>query len=146
MSDIEYLFKELEDLLNATKVLRFSYEKTELYVNKEEFTPNEENDIEAFTSRFARLSDMIVQKTLRLIYAIEDEKVETVRDRIMKAEKMELIESAAKLIEIRRLRNEIAHDYAGKRLEEIFKLASSHCETLFDTVDRIEKYIKRKFL
>lgn len=146
MSDIEYLFKELEDLLNATKVLRFSYEKTELYINNEEFTPNEENDIEAFTSRFARLSDMIVQKTLRLIYAIEDEKVETVRDRIMKAEKMELIESAAKLIEIRRLRNEIAHDYAGKRIVEIFKLASSHCETLFDTVDRIEKYIKRKFL
>ncbi|TAF47006.1 MAG: hypothetical protein EAZ64_01055 [Sphingobacteriales bacterium] len=64
----------------------------------------------------------------------------------MKAEKMELIESAAKLIEIRRLRNEIAHDYAGKRIVEIFKLASSHCETLFDTVDRIEKYIKRKFL
>ncbi|TAF74482.1 MAG: hypothetical protein EAZ53_08850 [Bacteroidetes bacterium] len=146
MTDKEYLFKELKDLLSACEVLKYSFEKTKPLLKKEDYSPDEANDIESFTSRFARISDMLVQKTLRMIYEIELDKVDSVRDRIMKAEKMDLNKSASDLIEIRKLRNEIAHDYAGKRFEELFKLASVYCETIFDIVERIENYILKKYL
>ena len=78
----ETLHQELAALKNARDVLRYSYEKCSRIGVKIDFTYEELESFEALTSRFARLSDIIIQKILRLFDALDLEEPGTVRDRI----------------------------------------------------------------
>ncbi|TAG52764.1 MAG: hypothetical protein EAZ27_11830 [Cytophagales bacterium] len=148
MSNItkEYILTELNSLLKAKNVLDYSFQKCKKITLNSDYSDEEHEHLEAFTSRFARLSDLIIQKTFRLIDYLDLEESLTVRDRIMAAEKKELIESAQKLIEIRALRNKIAHDYVLKSIDSIFEETLLSTEFLMNAVDRIENYIFKKYL
>ena len=61
---------------------------------------DEEDKLEALGSRFARMSDMLVQQVFRLIDEIDLDSTGTVRDRINRAEKKGLISSAREFIDI----------------------------------------------
>jgi len=107
----ETLSQELAALKNARDILQYSYEKCSRIGIKTGFTYEELESFEALTSRFARLSDIIIQKILRLFDVLDLEEPGTVRDRINRAEKKGVVESADDFIQIRILRNEIAHEY-----------------------------------
>jgi len=78
---------ELAALARAAAILRHSFERcTEIGV-KMDCSIEELDQIEAFISRFARVSDIVVQKFFRLINRIELEAEGTIRDRINQAEK-----------------------------------------------------------
>ncbi len=95
---------------------------------------------EALTSRFARLSDLIIQKIFRFFDTINLEPVGTVRDRINRAEKVGAIDSADEFIEIRILRNEIADEYKSETIYEIFKQVMQLTPALLKSVDTIFAY------
>ena len=59
------------------------------------------------SARFARVSDILVQKIFRLIDILDLEDSGTVLDRINRAEKKDLVGSAREFIEIRELRNRV---------------------------------------
>jgi hypothetical protein len=75
--------------------------------------------LESLTSRFARLSDLLIQRMFRLIDEIELNGDSTILDRIYRAEKRGWA-NAANLIQIRELRNLIAHEYAFESMREIY--------------------------
>lgn len=88
MNDLLSLLKEeLTALESATEILRYSYEICKKVGIKEQPTFDEMDRFEAFTNRFARPSDIIVQKICRLIDQIDLEDGGSVRDRINRAEK-----------------------------------------------------------
>ena len=107
----EVLNQELAQLENARDILQYSYEKCCRIGVKIGFTYEELESFEALTSRFARLSDIIIQKILRFFDVLDLEEAGTVRDRINRAEKKGVVKSADDFIKIRILRNEIAHEY-----------------------------------
>ena len=84
---LELLRDELSSLERALEVLQYSYDTCNGIGIKEDYTFDEMDRFEAFTSRFARLSDLLIQKIFRLIDQIDLEDSETVRDRINNAEK-----------------------------------------------------------
>lgn len=100
---------------------------------------------EAFTGRFARLSDIIIQKICRLIDRIDLEDIESVRDRINSTEKKGLIVSADIFTQIRIVRNDIAHEYHTEILKDIYRKALELTPHRFDSVKRIKEYSKRYF-
>jgi uncharacterized protein YutE (UPF0331/DUF86 family) len=67
------------------------------------------------------LSDIIIQKILRVFDTLDLEKPGTVRDRINRAEKKGVVKSADEFIRIRILRNEIAHEYKPETIYDIFE-------------------------
>jgi uncharacterized protein YutE (UPF0331/DUF86 family) len=95
------------------------------------------------TAKFARLSDLIIKQAIKLMDMLDlDEPSETVRDAINRAEKKGLISSSSQFVEIRKLRNLIAHEYAASD-EEISTIYGStlRCTPLlFDSVNRIVAY------
>ncbi|MCK4799052.1 MAG: hypothetical protein KAT05_16885 [Spirochaetes bacterium] len=140
---IKVLKEQLISLEKAKDILEYSYKRCNKIEIKEGYSYEEMDKFESLTSRFARLSDIFIQKILRIIEIIDLEPQETVRDRINKAEKKGLIESAEKFKEIRILRNSIAHEYIMEALLDIFKNVLEYTPILFDSVDRVKQYCIR---
>jgi len=137
------LSENMDHLSRASKQLSTSYLRCRtLSLDNIELTVNEQEKFEALTSRFSRLADIIIQKTIRLIELIELENTGSVLDRINKAEKKGFIESAEQFIEIRLLRNSIAHEYDPGSLMEIFKTCVKYTPILLDSVSNIQNYIE----
>lgn len=137
---LELLRDELSSLERALEVLQYSYDTCNGIGIKEDYTFDEMDRFEAFTSRFARLSDLLIQKIFRLIDQIDLEDSETVRDRINNAEKKGLIESADLFIQIRIVRNDITHEYHTETLKDIYKKVLELSPCLFDGIKRVRKY------
>jgi DNA repair ATPase RecN len=139
----ENLSFELENLAKAKDALQYSYEKCQKIKLHEGLSYEELESFEALTSRFARLSDIIIQKVLRLLDFIDLEDTGTVRDRINRAEKKGVILSADNLVEIRILRNEIAHEYRSETAYAIFEKVLTYSPTLLESVDTITDYAQK---
>jgi hypothetical protein len=102
--------------------------------------------LEALTSRFARLCDIIIQKAFRLIEIFDLEEPGTVRDRINRAEKKELITSADQFISLRMLRNEIAHDYKTDTILSLFERVLEQTPILLQESEKIVVQIRKRLI
>ena len=98
---------------------------------------------EALTARFARFNDVLLQKVFRLIDDIDFDHSGTVRDRINRAEKKGLINDAREFMEIRELRNSIAHEYQPEALSVIFPQVVCYTPVLLQIAGNIRKYCKQ---
>jgi uncharacterized protein YutE (UPF0331/DUF86 family) len=86
---------------------------------------------------------LLIQKIFRLIDDIELESPGTIRDRINRAEKKELIESADIFVEIRIVRNQVAHEYIQDEIQELFEKVLEYTPHLMDSVNRVKKYCRK---
>ena len=141
----ENLNIELENLASAKDALQYSYEKCKTIKLHDSLSYDELERFEALTSRFARLSDIIIQKVLRLFDFIDLEDTGTVRDRINRAEKKGVILSADNFVEIRILRNEIAHEYRSETVHAIFEKVLAYAPALLESVGTITNYAQKYF-
>lgn len=134
------LVKELKVLSDAREVLFYSFNKCSAIGIKEVYEPEELESFESFTGRFARLSDILIQKIFRLVDELDLDAQGTIRDRINRAEKKELIASSEIFVEIRMVRNDIAHEYLPAAIHDIFRKVLSLTPHLLDGVDRTITY------
>jgi len=142
---ISLLKSELELMNKATEYLQYSYKNCQVIERKENYTDEELEHFESLTGRFARLSDLLIQKIFRLIDQLDLEDKGTVRDRINRAEKKELISSAEEFVDIRELRNNIAHEYDPTAIISVFIDVQDYCPLLFNSVERVHKYCEKYF-
>jgi hypothetical protein len=141
--EILLLKEELDRMKNAGKILEQSFKKCQKFGVKAVYSNDELESIEAFTSRFARVSDLLIQRIFRLIDEFDLDAEGSVRDRINRAEKKELIVSADAFVEIRKLRNAIAHEYQPDAPEKIFDEVLEYSPVLMDSIERVMRYAKR---
>ena len=106
---------------DARDVLVYSLEQCRNIGTRDPYTNGELTEYEALTARFSRLSDILIQKLLRTLDTLELEEPGTIRDRINRAEKRDLVQTAEDLIKIRTLRNEIVHEYLPEALQGLFR-------------------------
>jgi len=67
--------------------LRFSIDRTQNLLNQQDWQPEELERLESLASRFARLSDLLMQRVMRLVDDLELTATGTLLDRIHRAEK-----------------------------------------------------------
>ncbi len=100
--------------------------------------------VEALCSRFARSSDILIQKLLGVVDSLEFDERGSPLDRIHRAEKRGFVDSEEQLKRIRLLRNRIVHEYVidepSTFLEEIRRLAP----ILQEASERIATYASTK--
>lgn len=138
------LSENIKQLTQAGKVLESSVKRcSDLQFNIEEATDEELEKFEALTSRFARLADLILQKSIRLIELIELEGTGSILDRINRAEKQGIIGNAEDVIEIRQLRNSIAHEYEIGHLQNLFSSCLEYAPILLADVERLKRYCQK---
>ena len=137
------LEKELSILSDAREVLVYSFNKCTKIGIKTKYEPEELESFESFTGRFARLSDILIQKIFRLVDELDLDFQGTIRDRINRAEKKDLIASSDIFVEIRVVRNDIAHEYLPEAIQEIFVKVLQLTPSLLDGVARTMKYCEK---
>lgn len=144
--EITYLVEILKRLRKAVETLEYSYEKCMVIGAKDSYDAEEQDRFESLTAKFARLSDLIIKQAVKLIDIIDlEDPPETIRDAINRAEKKGLIESAMRFVEIRKLRNRIAHEYAesDEDIVEIYREVLENTPLLIDSVNRIMIYCQK---
>ncbi|MFC2141073.1 hypothetical protein ACFLQP_02125 [Acidobacteriota bacterium] len=137
---IEKLFEDLEELDNALHWLKRSYGICKKIGIKEEYKEEEFDAFETLTSRFARLSDMLIQKIFRSIDKIEFEEEGTLLDVLNRTHRRGLIESIDEIREIRELRNDIVHEYVPTDLKELFEDTLKFSKLIFEIIERLKNY------
>nr|VFK38377.1 MAG: hypothetical protein BECKSD772F_GA0070984_10248 [Candidatus Kentron sp. SD]VFK43526.1 MAG: hypothetical protein BECKSD772E_GA0070983_102628 [Candidatus Kentron sp. SD]VFK79583.1 MAG: hypothetical protein BECKSD772D_GA0070982_105517 [Candidatus Kentron sp. SD] len=140
---IALLREEIETLDQAAFVLSRSYERCGRTGEKDTHDEELDERFEALTSRFARLSDILVQRFLRLLDTLDLEPPGTARDRINRAEKNGIIESADSFVGMRLLRNRITHEYALDAIAELHGEVMAFTPVLLETVTRAREYARR---
>lgn len=137
---LEINFKQAEEAANHLKI---SFERCNAFINEEKFTEEHLIELEALTARFARMSDLLVQKIFKTIDQLDSNTPGTVRDRIIQAEKNGIINDAATLLEIRNVRNTIAHEYEQLDIKEMFLFVFRHSSLLIEFLQNAKKYSKK---
>ncbi len=140
---IQLLQEELQNLNQAAAHLEFSITRTKKIIQQKSWTPKELERLESLSSRFARLSDLLVQKIMRLIDELELISGGTLLDRIQRAEKRGWVDSASDLLQIRELRNLIAHEYAADKMAEIYQTVTKLTPILLGIVPKTQIYAKQ---
>ena len=100
--------------------LAYSYEKCDAIGEKEEYDLEEQESFEALTSRFSRTSDILTQKVFKTLFILLQENIKTIIDAANFLEKLEIIERADDLLNIREIRNQIAHEYVETDIKALF--------------------------
>jgi uncharacterized protein YutE (UPF0331/DUF86 family) len=99
--------------------------------------------VEAFTGRFARTVDLLVNKVLRSLDRVELKPPGTLLDVVNHAEQRGFVNQSAELREMKDVRNLIAHDYAGAKAAEIFTYCRGRKPILDAICDRVMAYARQ---
>ena len=135
---VELLREEIANMNKAADHLQVSLARCAGLAGSEDI--DELERLEALSSRFARLADILTQRVMRLVDDVELLPGGTLLDRIFQAEKRGWVSSADQLIRIRKLRNVIAHDYAAESREAIHVGIAELAPDLLAVVSKASSY------
>jgi uncharacterized protein with HEPN domain len=127
-------------LEKSMKALAYSHTKCEAIGEKEEYDFEEQESFEALTSRFARTSDILTQKVFKTLFILIQENIKTIIDAANLLEKLEILEKADNLLNIRELRNQIAHEYVESELKGLFFDVLRYVPELKKIIDNVKAY------
>ena len=139
----EDLKGQLLIVLEKLDKLRFHLERSFRACNAldlNQLTNDELDKLEALTARFERTSDILTSHYLRLLDAIEGYEEGTLIDALNRAEKREIIVSAQDFLDMKVMRNRIAHEYATAEINEIATRVLRWIPMLLESIERARNY------
>ncbi len=138
------LFDELGILIRSLEVLNYSLLNCQKIGLKDHYNMSELSEFESLSGRYARTSDILTQKVLKTLFIILQEEAKFFIDRCNLSEKLGLVKSADDLYNIRRLRNDIAHEYCIVDISEIFEPLLEFSDLLLAIIENTRKFIDKK--
>jgi len=129
----------------ASRWLRRSFMQCEKVTIGNSISDDDFDKLEVLASRFARLSDILVQKLFRMIDTLQLEAVGSTIDIINRAEKRGLC-APNKMRMIRELRNKIAHEYADSDLLALYSEIRAVTPDLLDSYNQTVDFVTGQFL
>lgn len=100
--------------------------------------------LEALAARFARTVDIYTQKIVPGMLGMLEEKHPTFLDRANFLEKIGVVSSADELVQIRGIRNSIAHEYRKSDYQELYREMYKSIDPLRDIIQKTHGYISAK--
>lgn len=146
MTDNDYfhnLARDLDILEKSLYWLRRSHGICTRIGVKSGYAEEELDAIETFTSRYARTSDILIQKVFRSIDKVELEDRGTMIDVVNRAHKRGLFDSVEEIRMIKDLRNKIAHEYAREDIESVYALVVRFTPQIFAIAAKVQAYCTR---
>ena len=144
--------KELQILLlthwdvlqRSLKSLQQSTNKTRQFLQQSQFSFEELESIDSLTSKFSRTSDIYLQKVLRSIWMLLREDTVPLIDLLNRAEKLMIIVSAEELLQMRDIRNQIAHEYLPEVVPELAKEVVVITTLLQKNIEQTERFLRQR--
>jgi len=140
---LDILRENIGTLNMSADWVRYSYKQAAAIEPKDEYTVEEFDKLEILTSRYARTTDMLVNKVLRSIDVVELEDIGTIIDIMNRAEKRGIVPSAELLRIIKDLRNNIAHEYKITEITAFFADVLKYTPVLLEIIQNTNVYCER---
>jgi hypothetical protein len=141
---IDLVESEWELLQAAVDTLQLSIRKCQLIGIKESYTFEELESFDSLTSKFNRTSDIFIQKVLRSVWILLHESFVPFIDMMNKSEKMLMLRSADEMIEIRDLRNQIAHEYIPEAIRDLIPEVIESTSQLIENIENCRRFMKAR--
>ena len=139
----EVLKENVEILNKSAEWVQRSYEQSKNIENKENYSIEEFDKLENLASRYARTTDMLVNKVLRSIDTVESEDIGTIIDIMNRAEKRGIVQSAELLHTIKDLRNDIVHEYQISEITKFFIDIQKYTPALLEIIKNVNTYCSK---
>lgn len=142
----QQLLESRTELSAAVGHLEFSRESVSGSLDLEsstEWSPEVLEKVEALTSRFARVVDLLIHRVFRSIDYYELLEPGSLLDAANRAESRGLVASVDWLRELKDARNRIAHDYTGSHLPELLSFCLGELSALLQVCEATQNYIDR---
>ena len=139
---LEILKENLISLNLSLTRLIYSYEICKETGLKDTYSDEEFVAFEAMTSRYARTTDMLINKALRSLDSVEYIDGGTVIDAANNAEKRGIADSQ-NLCNLKDLRNSITHEYVTENIVRFFDRILEFTPILKTVIDNLNKYCTR---
>jgi len=140
---LKLLKKELVTMDRAISNLKYSLKKAERIDLSKELSADEFELFDSFSSRFLRLYEVLVNTVIRTILIIVNESGDTYLDNLHTSEKLNLITSTKDIDEIRKLRNQVAHEYLDHEWKEIYEKLLKQAPLLLSSCTLSDTYARR---
>ncbi len=140
---LKLLKKELVTMDRAISNLKYSLKKAERIDLSKELSADEFELFDSFSSRFLRLYEVLVNTVIRTILIIVNESGDTYLDNLHTSEKLSLITSTKDIDEIRKLRNQVAHEYLDHEWKEIYEKLLKQAPLLLSSCTLSDTYARR---
>ena len=124
--------------------LQQSTNKTRQLLKQAEFNFEELESIDSLTSKFSRTSDIYLQKVLRSIWMLLREDTVPLIDLLNRAEKLMIIVSAEDLLQMRDIRNQIAHEYLPEAVPELASEVVVMTTMLQKNIGQTERFLRQR--
>ena len=139
---IDLLKGEWEMFEKSINTLERSRNKCSKLYLKKDYTFEEEEAFDSLTSKYGRTSDLYTQKILRTTWMLLHEGFIPFIDMMNQCEKIGIINSSDALIEIRDLRNQVAHEYIPESVNSLVPEVLNMTLVLFENIDITRTFLK----
>lgn len=112
---------EFEDLKKVVNLLKASVNKFVPYDTQKIYTPDELEYYDSLSFRFEKSIELSLNFFKGLEIFMNFETSDTLRDRLLMMQKIDIIDDLAFWIEARILRNKVAHAYFPEQLKRVLK-------------------------
>ncbi|MEW5766358.1 MAG: nucleotidyltransferase substrate binding protein [bacterium] len=140
----ELIFQEFEDLKKAVILLEASIKKYKPYKIHKIYTPEELEYYDSLSFRFEKSIELTLSFLKGLEMFTHARISDTLRDRLLNMQKIEIIDDVDFWFEARILRNKIAHAYITEELKDLYNEIYERSKVVFETLKRIEMYLAKK--
>ena len=141
------LISQMEEYLalldKSVVALRYSYKKCSAIKEESAYDLEQQESFEALTSRFARTSDILTQKVFKTLFILLQENTKTIIDVANFLEKLEIVENSDDLLNIREIRNQIAHEYVESDIKALFHDVLRYVPLLEKIIDNVKNYYNK---
>lgn len=141
----DLISNQLSDVEKTKTLLKSSIKKYAPYDSEHIYTPDELEYYDSLAFRFEKCVEITINFFRSLELFIFAKQSETLRDRLLEMQKINIIEDIDFWVEARLLRNKIAHTYLSEDLEDIYQEIHDSSQELFNTIARIKDYLAKQF-
>ncbi len=139
----ELILKGFEDLKKAVGLLKASIKKFKPYKPRKIYTPDELEYYDSLSFRFEKGTELTISFFKGLEFFVYGKASDTLRDRLLIMQKLNITDDINFWIEARGLRNKIAHTYITEELKDLYNEILKKSKAIFKTLERIEEYLAR---
>jgi hypothetical protein len=138
----ELILREFNDLKKAVSLLKASIRKFKPYRIRKIYTPLELEYYDSLAFRFEKTVELFLHFFKGLESYMSGKVSDTLRDRLLFMQKLQIIDSIDFWIEARLLRNKVAHDYLPEQLKDIYQEIYKKSVSMLDYMNNIERHMK----
>jgi uncharacterized protein YutE (UPF0331/DUF86 family) len=140
----DLISEKFSDVEKTKTLLQASVDKFVPYDVEHIYTPGELEYYDSLSFRFEKCVELVINFFTTLELFLYGKQSDTLRDRLLVMQKIEVIDDLDFWMEARLLRNKIAHAYLPDAIKEIYQEIFDNSKNIFITIKRIKKYFERK--